>query len=73
MLNLSLCVDLILTIYDPFSPAYRRVKLFYIASIAAAFMLVMVIFGLDTSENNAGDTPEYDCIEGTAATQYAQI
>ena len=67
MLNLSLCVDLILTIYDPFSPAYRRVKLFYIASIAAAFTLVMVIFGLDTNENNK-NVDVYDCIEGTAAT-----
>ena len=44
MLNLCLCIDLILTIYDPFSPAYRRTKMYYLFSIASSVVLVMVIY-----------------------------
>ena len=62
MLNLCLCIDLILTIYDPFSPAYRRTKLYYLFSAVSTLVLVMIIFGLDTSADN--DTAiVYDCIE----------
>ena len=49
MLNLCLCIDLILTIYDPFSPAYRRTKLYYLFSIASSSVLVLVIYGLDVN------------------------
>jgi len=48
MLNLCLCVDLIITIWDPFSPAHRRTKFYYMISGATSFVLVMIIFGLDT-------------------------
>ena len=52
MLNLCLCIDLILTIYDPFSPAYRRTAKYYFASIVSSFCLVMIIFGMDVNANN---------------------
>lgn len=48
MLNLCLCIDLILTIYDPFSPAYRRTAKYYFGSITASLILVLIIFGIDT-------------------------
>lgn len=51
-LNLCLCVDLILTIYDPFSPAYRRTKFYYIFCGTASFLLVMVIFGIGAKQDN---------------------
>ena len=38
MLNTCLCIDLILTIYDPFSPAGRRMNKYYICSILIAFV-----------------------------------
>ena len=50
-LNLCLCFDLILTIYDPFSPAYRRMKWYYLFSVSATLGLVFVIFGIDTAQN----------------------
>ena len=48
MLNLCLCIDLILTIYDPFSPAYRRTAKYYFGSITASIILVMIIYFADT-------------------------
>ena len=64
MLNLCLCIDLILTIYDPFSPAYRRTAKYYFGSITASFILVMVIFGMDAHINGDTDS-EFDCIDNT--------
>lgn len=55
MLNLCLCIDLILTIYDPFSPAYRRTAKYYFGSITASLILVLIIFGIDTSANAGGE------------------
>ena len=69
MLNLCLCVDLILTIYDPFSPAYRRTAKYYFFSLTSSFILVLVIFGMDTNVNKGG-TP-YDCLDSTDADQFA--
>ena len=57
MLNLCLCIDLILTIYDPFSPAYRRTAKYYFGSVASSFILILVIYGLDTSANADNDIP----------------
>ena len=51
-LNLCLCVDLILTIYDPFSPAHRRTKFYYIFSLTTSFFLVMVIFGITSASTS---------------------
>ena len=45
-MNLCLCVDLIMTIYDPFSPAYRRTNLYYLCSIVSSVVLVLVITGI---------------------------
>lgn len=61
MLNLCLCIDLILTIYDPFSPAYRRRSKYYLASVTSSFILVLIIFGMDSSANRSGSP--YDCID----------
>ena len=72
MLNLCLCVDLILTIYDPFSPAYRRTKLYYIFSVTVSFFLVMIIYGIDVASNNNNDVT-WDCISETSTGQYPQI
>jgi len=46
-------VDLIVTIYDPFSPAHRRTKFYYGFSFTSSVILVLVIFGLDSADNNA--------------------
>ena len=74
-LNLCLCIDLILTIYDPFSPAYRRTKMYYLFSVVASFTLVMIIWGLDSAHNNNDEeSPEpYDCITNTKPEQFVQI
>lgn len=71
MLNLCLCIDLILTIYDPFSPAYRRTAKYYFGSITASILLVLIIFGMDANVNAGGVS--YDCIENTPASSFAQI
>ena len=63
-LNLCLCIDLILTIYDPFSPAYRRTKLYYLFSVVSSLVLVIIIFIIDM---NREDTKEYEfpCLESS--------
>jgi len=68
MLNLCLCIDLILTIYDPFSPAYRRTAKYYFGSVTASFILVLVIFGMDLSANAGGE--EFDCIASTGPSTF---
>ena len=68
MLNLCLCIDLILTIYDPFSPAGRRLKWYYLFSVTASVCLVMIIFGLDRNGDNKTEEP-YDCINNSQPTQ----
>ena len=72
MLNLCLCVDLILTIYDPFSPAYKRTAKYYFATIASSSVLILIIYGMDVREYNVSAV-SYDCLENTDATQFAQI
>ena len=73
-LNLCLCIDLILAIYDPFSPAYRRTKKYYLFSAVASFMLVMIIWGLDSAHNNNDDENiQYDCLNTTKPEQFVQI
>ena len=47
-LNTCLCIDLILTIYDPFSPAGRRTKLYYLFSLVISTFIIIIIFGIDT-------------------------
>lgn len=71
-LNMCLCFDLIMTIYDPFSPAKRRTKWYYGCSLASSVLLVLIIFGLDTSQNNSTVT-QYDCINSTDASSFAVI
>lgn len=67
-----LCVDLILTIYDPFSPAYRRTKFYYLFSGTASFLLVMIIFGIGFGENSKTTQP-YDCLIEAGVGQFATI
>jgi hypothetical protein len=55
MLNICLCVDLILTIKSPFTPASSRSKFYYLASAALPLMLVFIIYGADSANAN-------DCI-----------
>ena len=71
-LNLCLCIDLIMTIYDPFSPAYRRTNLYYMFSITSSVVLVLIIFAIgqkQTDDNNI----EYDCLDQTIPGQFVQI
>lgn len=63
-LNLCLCVDLILTIYDPFSPAYRRTVKYYIFSVFSSFVLIMIIFGIGRDQNERSKV-DYPCIAKT--------
>lgn len=70
---MCLCVDLILTIYDPFSPAYRRTKMYYLFSVTASFLLVLVIYGLDTKNNNQTETIQYDCLYNAPPSKLAAI
>ena len=52
MLNICLCVDLILTIQSPFTPASSRSKFYYLASAALPLLLVLIIYGADSSQTN---------------------
>ena len=65
-LNLCLCIDLIMTIYDPFSPAYRRTNLYYLFSITSSIVLVLVIYAIGAGQARENDVP-YDCLESTDA------
>lgn len=38
-LNLCLCIDLIMTIYSPFTPASNRLKWYYLSSAVTALIL----------------------------------
>ena len=40
ILNMSLCIDLILTIYSPFQQGYRRTVYYYIAGVLVPFFLL---------------------------------
>ena len=59
-------MDLIFTIADPFSPAYRRVNMYYVLCGISSFILVMVI-ALVSFKN------EGNCIDDTNATGFVQI
>ena len=59
-------MDLIFTIADPFSPAYRRVNMYYVFCGIASFVLVMII--AMASLKNEGS-----CIEKTGTSSFAQI
>ena len=63
-LNLCLCIDLILTIYDPFSPAYRRTKLYYLFSVISSLILVMIIFAIDLNRDTT-KASDYPCLDGS--------
>ena len=65
-LNLCLCIDLILTIADPFSPAYRRTKLYYMFSFAFSVFAVLIIFGINSADNT-------DCITSAGTGLFVQI
>ena len=58
-------MDLIVTIFDPFSPAYRRTKFYYLFSGTTSFVLVMVIFGIGAGEAAQTVETPYDCIDRT--------
>ena len=45
LLNMCLCIDLILTIYSPFTPAGSRLKWYYLITVAASIFLVFTIYG----------------------------
>ena len=59
---MCLCVDLILTIYDPFSPAGRRTKLYYFGSLVTSTCLIIFIYVVDAKYNTSNDTEIY-CIK----------
>jgi len=65
-MNLCLCVDLIMTIYDPFSPAYRRTNLYYLFSVATSLVLVFVITGVGASQSAMTKEIEFDCLSSTS-------
>eukprot|EP00347_Sterkiella_histriomuscorum_P009160 403342290 len=50
MLNLCLCIDLILTLRNPFYPSKRRVKFYLIGSVI--IVLLLVIFGNQSITGN---------------------
>ena len=66
-LNLCLCIDLILTICDPFSPAYRRTKLYYLFSGTVSVFAVLIIYVIQAS------TKEKDCIGTTGTKQFVSL
>jgi hypothetical protein len=70
-LNLCLCVDLILTIYDPFSPAHRRTKFYYGFSLATSVSLVLIIYGIDTNANKKTEDIPFDCIVNTPPGRFS--
>ena len=74
MLNLCLCVDLILTIYDPFSPAYRRMKWYYLFSVTATLTLVLIQSFFDKALDYDHEEEEnYDCISKNPSTHFVQL
>ena len=72
MLNLCLCVDLILTIYDPFSPAYRRMKWYYLFSVTATLALVLIQSFFDKALDYE-DYRSYDCISSNPLLNFIQL
>ena len=44
LLNLFLCVDLILTIYSPFSPSASRPNLYYSATAVGSVILIVSLY-----------------------------
>ena len=56
LLNLCLCIDLILTIYNPFSPAANRLKWYVIGSFSATLIIILVIFVLERQTD-----VDYEC------------
>ena len=51
MLNLCLCIDLILTIYNPFQPAAKRLKWYLASSFLATFFIIALIFILENTDD----------------------
>ena len=56
LLNLCLCFDLIMTIYSPFSPAYRRTKIYYLISVVGPLMVILFIWAISSAEERESDS-----------------
>lgn len=50
LLNLCLCFDLIMTIYSPFSPAYRRTKVYYLVSVVGPLIVILFIWSIQSTQ-----------------------
>jgi hypothetical protein len=63
-LNICLCVDLILTLWSPFTPASNRAKFYYMGSVAAT-LVMMIYIGISNAiyAHNAGSKHCYDCLD----------
>ena len=60
-LNICLCVDLILTISDPFTPAKTRAKYYYMLSGTVSSLIVMFIYVFNK------ELDEFDCIDNQSS------
>ena len=55
-LNTCLCIDLILTISDPFSPARSRLKWYYLWSVLSSSLVILLVYMFDPL------IEEFDCV-----------
>ena len=72
LLNLCLCFDLIMTIYSPFSPAYRRTKIYYLISVAGPLIVILLIWGMQVYSAKQ-DEENYTCLSYAYTSSATQI
>jgi hypothetical protein len=66
MLNLCLCIDLILTIYNPFQPSAKRLKWYVGSSIVGVIFIILFIRILELSDNVS-----YSCFDLSPPGQFS--
>jgi hypothetical protein len=52
MFNVCLCIDLILTLRNPFSPGGRRLKFYLLGSITSVTLLILITTSYSYMEGN---------------------
>jgi hypothetical protein len=71
-LNLCKCLDMMLTISDPFFPAHRRMKWYYLLSIVIAFSFTFLSLGegigIQKDPSEKDDTPDSNTVFEAAFT-----
>lgn len=49
-----------MTIYSPFSPAYRRTKIYYLVSVVGPLIVILMIWQIQEAQQADG---ENECLE----------